>query len=296
MRDEPLRGVGLMLAAAASFAAMNAFGGGLAHAGVPWPMVSFARASIGLGATYSIARMRGASLQIAQPSTMWLRSLAGTTGMVATFFALAHLPLSDATALLNTTPLWLAALAWITLREEAGAKVLTAIVIAAAGIALIERPSFGAGNLAGVVALSTGATGAVAMVSLRRLSRETPEAVVVHFSAVAAAVTGALTVLDIARHGWPSALSGSHVVSLVATGLCATSGQLLMTRAYALDRAARVGATGWMQVVFALLLDRLVVGRTPPIATLAGIACIVVASGVLLVDAHRDERRLRAAR
>jgi drug/metabolite transporter (DMT)-like permease len=68
-----------------------------------------------------------------------------------------------------------------------------------------------------------------------------------------------------------------------------------MTRAYALDRAARIGATGWMQVVFALVLDRVVIGRTPPVSTLGGIACVVGAGVLLVFDARREQSAIGRA-
>jgi drug/metabolite transporter (DMT)-like permease len=286
--DAPLRGLGYMIAASASFAAMNALTASLARAGMPWQTSAFARAGVGLAVAIAVARARGASLAVGARGTMWTRSLAGSAGMLCTFYALAHLPLSDATALLNTTPLWIALLAYLTLREAAGGAVLVALAVAGTGIALIERPSLAVGNAAGLVALGSGAASALAMVSLRRLSRETPEAVVVHFSAVATAVTGALLGGEIARRGHPP-LGVGEVVKLLLVGVTATVGQLLITRAYALDRAARVGAAGWIQVVFGLLLDLAVMRHAPPALSVVGMGLIVMAGVLLLVDARREE-------
>lgn len=285
--DRPLRALGFMLLAAGAFALMNTLARGLRA--IPWPVLAFARGALGFIAALVVARWRGASLGIRDGRLMWRRSLFGSTGMVCTFFALTHMPLSDATALLNTTPLWIALLAWWTLGERPTPAVLAALAVAVAGVAMIERPSFAAGQWVGLVALGAGAAGAVAMVSLRRLSGETPEAVVVHFSAVASGVMAALSAVWLWQHGWPAGLRASVLLGVLAMGAAATVGQLAMTRAYALDQAARVGAVGWMQVVFALGLDALVFARVPEAHARWGIVLLLGAGTLLVWDARRAQ-------
>lgn len=281
-----------MLTGALCFAAMNAFARGMRH--LSWPLLGFSRALFGLVAALLLARARGASLAIADRRIMWRRSLAGSTGMLCTFYALTHMPLSDATALLNTTPLWIAAIAWVTLRERLTPRVWVALAVAVAGVLMVERPGFRADGFAGVVALGAGLAGALAMVSLRRLSGETPEAVVVHFSAVATGVLGALFARHLAVYGAPPTPTWGDAAGVLAMGLSATAGQLAITRAYALDKAARVGAAGWIQVVLALAIDALFFHRLPDHLALGGIA-LLLASGALLVDdARREAARAHA--
>jgi len=281
-----------MTAGALSFAVMNAMARGLRH--LPWPMIACTRALLGLGAALAVARLRGASLAVADRRTMWRRSLAGSTSMLLTFYALTHMALADVTALLNTTPLWITALAWVTLRERLSRAAVAALALASVAIALLERPTLSEGALAGVAALAASGMSAVAMVSLRRLSGETPEAVVVHFSAVASVVLAGATALWRARYGPLPTPSAREVLGLVAIGATATAGQLSITRAYALDKAARVGAAGWVQIVFAVGLDAAVFGRWPEPAAAAGIGLLLCAGALLVGDARRDAAALRA--
>ena len=281
-----------MVSGAVAFAVMNALARGLHH--LPWALLAFARALLGLGAALALARLRGASLAIADRRRMWQRSLAGSTGMLCTFYALTHMPLADAAALLNTTPLWVAALAWVTLRERLSARVLVALAVAFAGVVLIERPGLRAGGLAGVVALGAGCAGALAMVSLRGLAKETPEAVVVHFSAIATGVMGGASAVHLVTVGAPRGVTLTEVGCVLAMGVTATLGQLAITRAYALDKAARVGAAGWIQIVIALAIDALVFHRWPVPMAFAGIAMLLASGALLVDDARRDERRLKA--
>ena len=75
-----------MLAASASFVAMNALTAALGRRGVPWELASFARASVGFIVALAIARARGVSLSIENHRVMWTRSFAGSTSMLLTFF------------------------------------------------------------------------------------------------------------------------------------------------------------------------------------------------------------------
>jgi drug/metabolite transporter (DMT)-like permease len=285
-----LRGLAFMLAASASFTAMNAATAMLGRRGVSWQLAAFARAFVGLSIALVVARARGASLAIADARVMWTRSLAGSASMLMTFYALTHMPLADATALLNTTPLWIAMLAWIMLDERPGRGVALAIAIAVLGVWFVERPSFARRELGGLVALGASAASALAMVSLRRLGRETPEAVVVHFSAVASAVTLlAVTARGLDTRTLTLPRDAASWIAVISVGVFATGGQLAMTRAYSLDRAARVGAAGWAQVVFALLLDGLARGRWPDRTAAVGIALLLFAGFVLVESARRAE-------
>lgn len=279
-----------MLAASASFVAMNALTAALGRHGIPWELASFARASVGALVALLVASARRRSLSIRNHRVLWTRSLAGSTSMLLTFFSLTHMPLADATALLNTTPLWIALLAWWTMGERPGRSVLLALVIAIVGVWLVQQPTFERGQWVGIVALTAGATSALSMVSLRRLHDETPEAIVVHFSIVASGFTLLAVMVRLLRE---RAIRLPHTViewgMMLGVGMSATLGQLAMTRAYALDRAARVGAAGWAQIIFALLLDGTLRAQWPERSASIGIAMLLVAGALLLFGALREE-------
>ena len=287
-RDAPLAGFTYMTAASTAFAVAYALTTSLGRVGVSWAFIGLVRAAVGLVASLGLARARGASLRVFGRGAMWIRSLAGSMASLCIFYAVTHMPLSDAMALIQSTPLWIAAAARLTLRETTGRAVMLALALGAVGVVLIERPSLAVGNVAGAVALAAGILNAMAMVSLRRLSGETPETVVVHFSGVSVIVMAATTYIlwgGTALAAAPSALSAA---GLVGVGLTAALGQLFQTRAYAVDRAARVGATGWLQVLFALLIDIVVLGTPVHGGTLLGIGLMLAAGVTLMLDVWHE--------
>src|SRR5262249_40888992 len=72
--------------------------GALAHAlkkTCPWRVIALARTALPLLFVTPLALAAGARLVFFRPRTLWLRSIAGSFSMMATFFAITHLPVSD---------------------------------------------------------------------------------------------------------------------------------------------------------------------------------------------------------
>jgi len=121
----------------------------------------------------------------------------------------------------------------------------------------------------------------IAMMMLRRVGRtESPEVIAVDFSIFAAVVLLALSVFDLRMP------AGRDAGLILAAGICAGFAQLAMTRAYTLERAARVSGIGYLSVVASAILGVAVLGERPSLAALAGMA-LVVARG-LVVTFGRD--------
>lgn len=276
------RSLGYMTVAAVGFVAMGTFVQ-LAAPRVPILEIAAARAAIGAIGAYLVARVRHVPLGVGNRRVMWLRTVAGTAAMLCTFYALSVLPLAHVSALANTTPVFVAILGVVWLRERIGWLVGGALAVALAGAMLILDPHGGLETLAGLATLGAAVLSSIAMVSLRRLgATETPEAVVFHFSAVAAVVCLAAALPRLALPGALDALF------LVGSGVGATVGQLAMTRAYQLDRAARVGAMGYMQILLSTAVGLVVLGQ--PLVTRVGLGIgAILCAGTLLVWSARRE-------
>lgn len=104
-----------------------------------------------------------------ETSILWVRSLAGSIGLLCVFYALTHLPISTTLTLSNTSPLWVTLLAWPTLGHRPAAADWIAIAIGIVGVVLIQRPDLSDGRLAGLLALVSAVCTAIAMVGLNKL-------------------------------------------------------------------------------------------------------------------------------
>ena len=285
-----LAGLGWMLLAQVCFAAMNV-SARLAGRGVPWPEVAGARFLVGAALAWGIARSRGASLAITDRRTSWMRAIFGTLSAVCTFYAITshRINLGDAATLGATAPIFVAMLAPSLLGERSGRAVPVAGAIAFAGVALVLQPSFQSAIGVAMIATLGAFLYAIALISLRRLGGgETHEAVVFHFSCVALATMTALAI-----PGWRTP-TPHDLLWLVATGITGGLAQLAMTRAYALDRAARVSTLTFLGIVFTHLLAIPVFGEHPGWSQAMG-AVLVLGAGVLLVRSVKAEATVRMA-
>jgi len=217
--------------------------------------------------------------------------------MLSTFYAISSktVSLGDVVTLLNLSPVFLAVLAPIVLREPTSPTVGLAIAVALSGVVLVVRPSFVFGTTAAVLTSATGpsagvttafAIGAalsssIAMMMLRRVGQtESPEAIAFHFSIFATVIFTLLSLFDL-RMPTPR-----DALYMLVAGLCAGVAQLAMTRAYSLENAARVSGMSYFAVVASAILGLVVLGERPgPTATVGMI--LVIAGGVLVTMRRR---------
>ena len=283
-----------MAAGAILFALMNFFAR-LASSSASWMTVGGVRALIGALVAVAVARLRGTSLVANDRKAVFWRSLFGTAAMGTTFYALSSrtLPLGDTVTLLNLTPVFLALLAPIVLREQTSAAVGVALLLSLGGVVLIVHPSFswqGAPATSGPSAATTAAVAvsaaffaSIAMMMLRRVGKtENPEAIAVHFSVFAGVVMMGLSLFDLRL---PTLRDAGL---MIAAGVCAGFGQLALTRAYTLELAARVSGMGYLAVVASALLGAAVLGERPSVGAITGMALVVI--GGLVVTFIRDAK------
>jgi drug/metabolite transporter (DMT)-like permease len=295
-----------MALSALLFASMNLFAR-LATTSASWTMIACTRATMGALVAAGVARARGTSLAPNDTRAIVWRSLFGTAAMLSTFYALSSrtLSLGDTVTLFNLAPVFLAVLAPIFLRERTSRTLAMALVFALAGVVLVLQPSVLFGNpgasslglllrgpsakVTGCAAVFAAFMSSIAMIMLRRAGRtESAETIAFHFSAFAAFVTAVLSVFTFR---WPSA---SDVGFMLTAGLLGGLGQLAMTRAYALEEAARVGAMGYLSVVASALLGAIVLGDRPNRLQVLGMGLVVAAGLVVSIDASRESKRTSA--
>lgn len=270
-------GLAWMALAQVFFAGMNVFTR-LGARQLPWSEIAATRFLIGAAIAIGLARYRGSSLRITDRPNTWRRSLFGTLAAVCTFYALSssRLALGDAATLTATAPIFVALLSGPLLGERVGNRVILAIGLGFAGIVAVSRPSLAIALPVALVATLGAGFYALAMIWLRRIGPgETHEAIVLHFSLVALAITVALA---LPVWEWPDWQSG---LILLGVGLTGGGGQMAMTRAYSLHRAAPVTALSGLGIVLTHMLAVPVFGDRPGSWQVAG-ALLVIGATVLL--------------
>jgi len=203
------------------------------------------------------------------------RSVTGLAAMYCFFYAIAHLPLAEAVLLNFSSPIFTAIIAMLWLGEEATRKLLLAIVIGFAGICLILKPSIGILSAAALVGLISAIFAALAMVSIRDLSKTEPTRRIVFYFSVTATLISAIPMLWY----WQTP-DLKPLFAMIFAGLAATLGQLLLTHGYSLAPAARVSPYSYNTIIFAAIYGWIFWSETLDILTLFG-ALLIICAGII---------------
>jgi drug/metabolite transporter (DMT)-like permease len=230
----------------------------LAHAAgreCDWQVVALSRSGLATLFALATAVVSGARLVFLRPGILWVRSVAGSCSMVATFYALTHLPASEVLTLTNTFPVWVALLSWPMAGERPTAGVWAAVLCSVGGVALTQRPHLGGMPPAAWLALAASGFTAVAMLGLNRLRGVTPLGIVVHFSAVSTLFCGAAYLVFDRGAGVGRVGDGAVLWKLLGVGATATVGQVFLTLAFSRGSATKVAVVGLSQVVMVMAME-----------------------------------------
>jgi len=271
-----------MLWASLAFAVMAAFSH---RAGefCDWQLVVVARAVGAFFFSAVIAKAFGVRLVWRGSPTLWVRSGAGSAGMLCNFYALAQLPVSDALTLMTTSPIWVTLLLWLVFGQRPTMGVICAVITSVAGIALIQQPHFQRGKFACLMALCGAFCTSVAMLGLNRLKHIDPHAIVTHFSGVASVVTTLFLALT-DRKDYSAPLGDKSILTLLAlVGAAGVAGQIGMTRAFAKGQASRISVVALSQILFGLGFDVLFWNRSINLISLLGMVMVIAPTAWLIL-------------
>jgi drug/metabolite transporter (DMT)-like permease len=280
-----------MLWGSFAFALMGAFG----HAAgehCSWQWVAIARTTVAFLIAFIIAQASGARLVLWGPRTLWIRSVAGSIGLLCNFYALTHLPVSDALTLSNTAPIWVTVLMWILFGQKPNAATCGAVLLGVAGIALIQQPHLESGVFAGMLALCGALCTSIAMLGLNRLQSLDPRAIVTHFSGVSSVTTILFLLLTSRQSQLRHPADVQAFVPLALTGVAGVIGQMGLTLAFARGHAARVSVISLSQILFALGFDLVIWRRSVNLISVFGMILVAVPTAWLILHdlTRRAER------
>ena len=286
--DRVAAAAGLMVLGSACFAIMAALVKAASNEASP-VQASLFRSAVSIVPVW--AAMRVARLPVWSPR--WrLLLLRGVVGFSALFFyvwAVSHGELGAVLALQQLSPMFVAFLSVLLLGERPRASHYLLGAACFVGAVLIVRPDRGLGSLGAGAAVLSAALSASAYVSVRTLTRTEPTArIVLWFSVVAAALS-----LPPALAGWRP-LSVRAVCLLVGAGLCAASGQTLMTSSYRRAQAHVASAFSYSSVPLGYVLGIVVWGERPDLLGTLGIV-IILAAGVAIALSVRPKGGAGAA-
>ncbi|MFP4560597.1 MAG: DMT family transporter [Thiohalorhabdus sp.] len=286
MEHDPRRAAGYIVASALMFALTGATVKA-ASAHLPYTEVVFFRSALGLVALAPwLIRGGMAGLRTDHPGLHLFRGLAGLAAMYCFFYALGHLELATAVLLNYSAPLFIPFIAALWLGEPVPRALRWAIPIGFVGIALILQPGRGMLEPAALLGVAAGVLAAVAFVAVRRLHATEPTTRIVFYFGVISTLGSALPL------PWTWQTPDPALWTLLAAmGICATAGQLLLTRGYAYAPAAQVGPFTYTVVVFSAVVGWMVWGEVPGAPAAAGALLVILAGGLAIRERGAARRR-----
>lgn len=196
-----------------------------------------------------------------------LRAGIGTVGILCNFYALGHIPLSDASILNKMSPFFVIIFSLILLREKLtfiqGAAVFTAFV----GSLFVIKPSFQIIDvLPSAIGLFGGMCAGFAYTMVRILGQRgvNGSVIVLFFSGFSCISMIPFMIIDFRPMEW------QQLLMLLGAGFAAAGGQFSITAAYTHAPAREISVYDYSQMIFATVLGFIFLGEVPDIYSLIG--------------------------
>ncbi len=250
---------------------------------IPATEVVLARAVVSVVLSWWMLRRAGIAPWGQRRGLLIWRGAIGTLALLCVYQALAMLPLAAATVLQYSYPTFTALLAWLSLGEPVGPRLLGAVALGWMGVMVLAWPPAGAElgtslpPLAVAIALVGAFSTALAYVSVRALRHsEHPLVIVFYFPLVALVLSLPLVLMN------PVVPSWGELVWLLGVGLFTQLGQLTLTAGLMGLPAARATAISYVQVAFAVLWGWLIFAEPLEATTLVGGLLVLAAALISL--------------
>lgn len=238
-----------------------------------------------------ILRHRSAAFATNRPGILIFRSLAGTVGMILSFYAFQKMPLADANALSFTRTLWLVPLAAFIVREPVGPLRIGAAIFGFIGVLVMIRPGAGGQFAVGLPALAMLGSAflfAFTVTGMKVLTRDHSTTVILVWSAVLGfvlSIPGAVITWRVPEL--------KDFVLLCLMGAIATANQACYIKGMSLGDAGAMAPIDYTRLVFTAAIGFAVFHEIPGVWTLTG-AGIVVASTLFIT--LREQQIARSAK
>ena len=290
LRSDNVRGIVAMLAATAVFV-LNDTLLKIATEALPTGEAIFLR---GLFTTVFCACLFvGHGTQSALPHIVSPRIIGRAVAEIGStiFFlsALVRMPIGDATAILQFTPLAITAGAALFLGEKVGWRRWLATCVGLVGVLIIVRPGGAAFNPYSVLALLAILFGVARDLLTRGMDASLPSLFIAGTSS-AAVTLASLGFIAFEAWSWPSSTA---LLFLIGSSTALVAGQFWLITAMRTGEIAAVAPFRYSIILWAVLAGYLVWREVPDLESWIGIA-VVTAAG--LYTFLREQRLARAAR
>ncbi|MCA0041979.1 DMT family transporter [Celeribacter litoreus] len=289
---DPFRGIALKLGSVMCFVVMAALIKAASDEVPPGEAVFF-RSFFALPVIFIWLARRGefrTGLKVRSPMGHVWRGMIGASAMFLNFFALALLPLPEATVIGYAAPLLLVIFAAMFAGEDVRLFRFSAVFAGLVGVVIVMMPRITVFNgapdpreqLGAMVALGGACLAAIVQLHVRNMVKTESTTSIVFWFSMSCTVAGLLTIPFT-----PWVLPSMEVaLYLILGGLIGGVAQVFLTSCYRYADASLLAPFDYASMIFALVIGYVVFGDTPTIPMLIG-ALIVISAGVAIILRER---------
>jgi len=230
-----------------------------------------ARNLIGAIIMFLIIKREKMPLKLNHTPLMIYRSVNGTLGILAQFWAISVLPLSNAVILNSLSPFFVLFMAYFFLKEKIHSKSVLAILIAMCGAFLVVKPSSGIDLFPSLIGMSSAFFAASTFVLLRKLREYNPPEINVFYFLVFSVIM--ISPLMLTSFVVPSL---SQLVKLIVIGVFGTIAQITMTVAYKYAEASKLAIYIYLNIVMSSIIAIFMFSEIPDILSICGGSLIIM--------------------
>ncbi|WP_440108824.1 DMT family transporter [Paenibacillus sp. QZ-Y1] len=239
---------------------------------IPPAEIAFFRGLIGTILILVLMRSRQISFSRKGIPMLALRGVLGGLYMLAYFFTLSKIPLTDASILAQMSPVFVIVLSVIFLKERPSNRMLSILPFIFLGAILLTKPhEYTSYSVYALVGILSAVFSAAAGISIRYLSKTHPSyEIVFYFVATSALVSIPFM--------WKQFVVPDFIqlVYLVAIGVVSLLGQVFLTRAFTHESAIVVQVVSYFGLVLNGFFGFMFWREIPDMLTLIGGIIIVV--------------------
>lgn len=213
--------------------------------------IAFYRNVVAIGPflIFMLLRKKAGQFTTQKPLLLLARCFTGVAGLIVTFEALKHLPMSYAVVLFFTSTILTPIIAFFVLRENVGIHRWAAVAIGMCGVVVIAQPSGDISNFGLLMALAAALAHALIYIMLRGLKSESPVTVTFYF-VLWGIIVPAIFLPFIAKIP-----ESSDIWIFIVVGLSGALAQVLLATGYKYGQASLVTPFAYSALIWTVLLD-----------------------------------------
>jgi len=278
-------GIIMMLLSALAFSAMNVFS--RMASDVPVMQRTFFRTLATAVVVLVIMRRRGIPIRIKKGTLKdhVLRSTLGIVSMIANFYAVDHMLLSDSTMILELNPFFAILMSVFMLGEKPSLKQLGFVLMAFTGAVFVVKPTLSmfTSGCASLIALLSAFMGGTAYTIVRKLTGkgESGLAVILFFSAYSALFCLPAVVFE------PVEFTGFNLMMIAGIAVSGCLAQFFVTAAYSNAPAAEISFYDYSQLIFAAVFGYIFFDQMADIWSYIGYGIILCAALLVFLQGRQ---------